>query len=134
MEHILAAIQDGATGDDIAHLAIPESYRAAFVRRDEVDMFEGMESGDDRAARDLERVRSRVLVRVKLFARLDLEFIPVTAADHIVATASVDAIVPVSAVDPVVSGTAANPVVAVSAIKEVIPRPPVDQISAGKAL
>ena len=44
MEQILAAIQDGAPGDEIAHLPIPESYRAAFVRRDEVAMFEGMAS------------------------------------------------------------------------------------------
>jgi crotonyl-CoA reductase len=46
MEQILTAIQGGASGDDIAHLPIPESFRAAFVRRDEVDMFEGIESSD----------------------------------------------------------------------------------------
>jgi crotonyl-CoA reductase len=46
MQHILEAIQSGASGDDIAHLAIPESYRAAFVRRDDVDMFEGVESSE----------------------------------------------------------------------------------------
>jgi crotonyl-CoA reductase len=44
MEHILAAISAGASGDEIAHLPIPESYRAAFVRRDEVAMFEGVAS------------------------------------------------------------------------------------------
>jgi crotonyl-CoA reductase len=44
MEQILAAILDGAPGSDLAHLPIPESYRAAFVRRDEVDMFEGVAS------------------------------------------------------------------------------------------
>ncbi len=44
MDQILEAIQAGASGDDIAHLPIPESYRAAFVRKDEVDLFEGMES------------------------------------------------------------------------------------------
>jgi crotonyl-CoA reductase len=44
MEHILAAITAGASGDEIAHLPIPESYRAAFVQRDEVAMFEGVAS------------------------------------------------------------------------------------------
>ena len=44
MQHILEAIQAGASGDELAHLPIPESYRAAFVKRDEVDMFEGVES------------------------------------------------------------------------------------------
>src|SRR4051794_4587193 len=46
MQEILEAIQSGASGDDIANLPIPESYRAAFVKRDEVAMFEGMESHD----------------------------------------------------------------------------------------
>src|SRR4051794_41810784 len=46
MQEILEAIQSGASGDDIANLPIPESYRAAFVKRDEVAMFEGMESRD----------------------------------------------------------------------------------------
>ncbi len=44
MEQILAAIQGGASGTDIGHLPIPESYRAAFVRREDVDMFEGVDS------------------------------------------------------------------------------------------
>jgi len=44
MQQFLEAIQSGASGDDIAALPIPESYRAAFVKRDEVDMFEGMDS------------------------------------------------------------------------------------------
>ena len=44
MQHVLDAITAGASGDDIAALEIPESYRAAFVQRDEVDMFEGLES------------------------------------------------------------------------------------------
>ena len=39
MEQILDAIQSGASGDDIANLPIPESYRAAFVKRDDVGMF-----------------------------------------------------------------------------------------------
>jgi crotonyl-CoA reductase len=44
MEHILEAIDGGASGEEIANLPIPESYRAAFVRRDEVGMFDGVES------------------------------------------------------------------------------------------
>src|SRR5918993_2442353 len=46
MEQILAAIQAGAAGDEIANLPVPESYRAAFVRRDDVAMFEGVASAD----------------------------------------------------------------------------------------
>jgi crotonyl-CoA reductase len=46
MEQILAAIQVGASGDELANLPLPESYRAAFVRRDEVDMFEGVDSSE----------------------------------------------------------------------------------------
>ncbi len=46
MQHILEAIQSGASGDDLAALPIPESYRAAYVRRDETAMFEGVESWD----------------------------------------------------------------------------------------
>ena len=44
MQHVLDAINAGAPGDDLAALEIPESYRAAFVQRDEADMFEGLES------------------------------------------------------------------------------------------
>src|SRR3954466_6602133 len=46
MRQILEAIQSGASGDDLAALPLPESYRAALVRRDEVGMFEGLESAD----------------------------------------------------------------------------------------
>jgi crotonyl-CoA reductase len=46
MQEILDAIQSGASGDDIGGLAIPESYRAAFVSRDETGMFEGVDSWD----------------------------------------------------------------------------------------
>jgi crotonyl-CoA reductase len=46
MQEILEAIQSGASGDEIAGLPIPESYRAALVRKDEVSMFEGIDSGD----------------------------------------------------------------------------------------
>jgi crotonyl-CoA reductase len=44
MDHILEAISAGASGDEIAALPIPESFRAAFVQRDEVGMFEGVAS------------------------------------------------------------------------------------------
>jgi crotonyl-CoA reductase len=44
MQEILDAIQSGASGEDIAALPIPESYRAAFVLRDEATMFEGLDS------------------------------------------------------------------------------------------
>src|SRR3954449_2223283 len=44
MEQILAAIEAGASGDEIGGLPVPESYRAAFVRRDEVARFEGVAS------------------------------------------------------------------------------------------
>src|SRR5215468_3333461 len=46
MEQIRDAILQGASGDDLAGLPLPDHYRAAFVRRDEVDMFEGMASAD----------------------------------------------------------------------------------------
>ena len=46
MQQILEAIQSGASGDDIANLPVPESYRAAFVRREDADMFEGVDSWD----------------------------------------------------------------------------------------
>ena len=45
MQHILDAIQSGETSPEaFAALEVPESYRAAFVRKDEVDMFEGIAS------------------------------------------------------------------------------------------
>ena len=44
MQHILEAIDNGASGEDIGALSIPESYRAAYVRRDDIAMFEGRES------------------------------------------------------------------------------------------
>jgi crotonyl-CoA reductase len=46
MQEILDAIRNGASGEDIGNLAIPQSYRAAYVRRDETDMFEGVESNE----------------------------------------------------------------------------------------
>ena len=44
MQHILDAIQADATADEIAALEIPESYRAAYVTRDDQHMFEDRES------------------------------------------------------------------------------------------
>src|SRR6188472_392362 len=46
MDTILEAIQSGATGADLANLALPDHYRAAYVHRDDVAMFEGVESAD----------------------------------------------------------------------------------------
>jgi crotonyl-CoA reductase len=46
MQEILDAVQSGASGDDLAGLALPDTYRAAFVRKDEAGMFEGVESAD----------------------------------------------------------------------------------------
>ena len=47
MQHILDAISSGnATADDYANLELPGSYRAAFVKKDEVGMFEGVASRD----------------------------------------------------------------------------------------
>jgi crotonyl-CoA reductase len=46
MEQILEAVQSGASGDDLGQLPIPESYRAAYVKRDEATMFEGIESAE----------------------------------------------------------------------------------------
>src|SRR4051795_12568350 len=46
MQEILTAITAGASGEDIGHLAIPGSYRAAHVLRSEVGMFEGIASAD----------------------------------------------------------------------------------------
>ena len=46
MQQILEAIQSGASGDDIANIPLPESYRAAFVRKEDIAMFEGLDSAD----------------------------------------------------------------------------------------
>jgi len=46
VRRILDAIEAGADGRDLAALPIPDHYRAAFIRRDEADMFEGMASVD----------------------------------------------------------------------------------------
>jgi crotonyl-CoA reductase len=46
MQAFLEAIQAGASGEDLANIAIPESYRAAFVKREEAGMWEGVASED----------------------------------------------------------------------------------------
>src|SRR5437660_7002552 len=46
MRDILEAIQAGAPGEQLGALPIPDSYRAAVVRKSETGMFEGMESAD----------------------------------------------------------------------------------------
>jgi crotonyl-CoA reductase len=46
MEQILEAIQSGASGEDLVGLPLPDHFRAAVVRRDEVDLFEGLDSAD----------------------------------------------------------------------------------------
>ncbi len=46
MKDFLEAIEAGASGDDIAAIPIPESYRAAYLLRDDIDMFEGLPSSE----------------------------------------------------------------------------------------
>jgi crotonyl-CoA reductase len=46
MDELLAAALEGATGDDLASLPLPASYRAAFVRREDATMFEDVASED----------------------------------------------------------------------------------------
>ncbi len=46
MKAILEAIQSGASGDEIAAIGVPASYRAAFVRREDTQIFEGLASAD----------------------------------------------------------------------------------------
>jgi crotonyl-CoA reductase len=46
MQHIVDAINGGATGGDIGALALPDHYRAVTVHRDDAAMFEGMASSD----------------------------------------------------------------------------------------
>jgi crotonyl-CoA reductase len=46
MDDIREAILAGAGGEEISALPLPESYRAAYVLRDEVDMFAGVDSAD----------------------------------------------------------------------------------------
>jgi crotonyl-CoA reductase len=44
MSEILEAALRGATGDELAALPLPDTYRAAFVRREDTSMFDGMPS------------------------------------------------------------------------------------------
>jgi crotonyl-CoA reductase len=46
MQEFLSAIQAGASGDELSAIPLPDSYRAAFVRRDEVGVFDGLASED----------------------------------------------------------------------------------------
>ena len=46
MQNILDLISAGAPSEEFAALELPESYRAVVVRKEEQDMFAGMESGD----------------------------------------------------------------------------------------
>jgi crotonyl-CoA reductase len=46
MQPFLDAIQHGASGDELAKLPLPDTYRAAVVRKDETGMFEGIPSTD----------------------------------------------------------------------------------------
>src|SRR4051812_27612936 len=46
MQQILEAIQAGATGDELANIPLPDHYLAAFVRREDADMFGDIESAE----------------------------------------------------------------------------------------
>ena len=53
MSEILDAAVAGADGDTLAGLAMPETYRAVFVKRDEAAMFDGVASRDKDPRRSL---------------------------------------------------------------------------------
>src|SRR5664279_4237068 len=46
MQEFLSAIRSDASSEEIAAIPLPEVYRAAHVRRDEVGMFDGLESAE----------------------------------------------------------------------------------------
>ena len=46
MQEFLEAIKNNASGSELANMPLPESYRAAYVLRDEMGMFEGVDSWD----------------------------------------------------------------------------------------
>ena len=46
MDSLRAAVVEGAAGDDIEALALPESYVGAVVRESEQEMFAGLDSAD----------------------------------------------------------------------------------------
>ncbi|MGH9291983.1 MAG: crotonyl-CoA carboxylase/reductase [Acidimicrobiales bacterium] len=58
MERFRAAILEDAPGEELAALAVPETYRAAFVVRDEAEMFSGLSSDqkDPRASIHVDEV------------------------------------------------------------------------------
>src|SRR6202165_2895497 len=58
MHDFLEAIRSGASGGDLASLALPEYYRAAVIRKDETEMFAGMpsEEKDPRKSLHIEEV------------------------------------------------------------------------------
>ena len=53
MSEILDAVRAGATGETLAAIPMPATTRAAFVRRDEQNMFDGMASRDKDPRRSL---------------------------------------------------------------------------------
>src|SRR6516165_7917765 len=53
MQAFLDAILTGASGTEIGRIPLPDAYRAALVKRSEVDMFDGMESSDKDPRRSL---------------------------------------------------------------------------------
>ncbi len=46
MQEFVEAIQNDATESDIEGITLPSTYRAAYVRKDDVDMFDGLDSWD----------------------------------------------------------------------------------------
>jgi crotonyl-CoA reductase len=44
MERFREAILDGSSGDEIAAIPLPETYRAAYIRKDDASLFEGVPS------------------------------------------------------------------------------------------
>ncbi|MFZ9632690.1 MAG: hypothetical protein ACO3EK_02380, partial [Alphaproteobacteria bacterium] len=53
MKEILDAIEAGAAADEIARIPVPSSYRAAYVRRSDQDMWRGVDSRDKDPRRSL---------------------------------------------------------------------------------
>ena len=53
MDQIRAAIETGANGEEMAALAIPDHYRAAFVRREDVDIFADIDSTEKDPAKSI---------------------------------------------------------------------------------
>ena len=53
MSEILDAVRTGASGETLASTPMPETTRAVFVRRDEQNMFDGMDSRDKDPRRSL---------------------------------------------------------------------------------